>query len=243
MCCPEKSVAWNVHLKWPFQITYCWLLTLLHYHSVALYDNKCKNHNNNNYSAFSMGVFRLVWLVCFVAFLFRCSVCATNQTLPFDPAPIWTFVDFGTSLQPFWFLTWFSAHSYRSSSSRDHQKIHCIHWFVYDPLWTHRVLINIFLESHLVYILSVQMNVELYWPCLTTPKTFLSSLTSDIMKYTQFVHVNTGLFVWILQQLFKVHVIKISPISFCLAKHVAAVVPKPWHAVISTELPFTQVQK
>lgn len=133
MYCPEKSVAWNVHLKWPFQITYCWLLTLLHYHSVALYDNKCKNHNNNNYSAFSMGVFRLYSVIGLLCCFFVSLFCLCNKpNLAFDPTPIWTFVDFGTSLQPFWFLTWFSAHSYRSSSSRDHQKIHCIHWFVYN---------------------------------------------------------------------------------------------------------------
>ncbi len=242
MYCPEKSVAWNVHLKWPFQITYCWLLTLLHYHSVALYDNKCKNHNNNNYSAFSMGVFRLVWLVCFVAFCF--VVLSVQQpNLAFWPPPpyglllIWH-IPSAILIPNMVQCTFLQKQFVQRPPENPLHPLVCV-WPIMNPSSFNKYIFG----SHLVYILSVQMNVELYWPCLTTPKTFLSSLTSDIMKYTQFVHVNTGLFVWILQQLFKVHVIKISPISFCLAKHVAAVVPKPWHAVISTELPFTQVQK
>lgn len=88
MYCPEKSVAWNVHLKWPFQITYCWLLTLLHYHSVALYDNKCKNHNNNNYSAFSMGVFRLYSVIGLLCCFFVSLFCLCNKpNLAFWPHP------------------------------------------------------------------------------------------------------------------------------------------------------------
>lgn len=190
-----------------------------------------------------------VWLVCFVAFLFLCSVCATNQTLPFDPTPklIWTFVDFGSSLQPFWFLTWFDGsvhiHTETARPETTRKSIASIgfvyNWPIMNPSIFNKYIFGKWFSLHSV-------SAKECWTILTMPhrsKTFLSSLTSDIMKHTQFVHVNTGLFVWILQQLFKVHVIKISPFSFCLAKHVAVVVPKPWHAVISTELPFTQVQK